>query len=66
MTEIRRVEDERNRLEEQLRHTQRVEAIKWLAGAVAHDFNNLLSPILGYAELLLANPETDPGRQSWE
>jgi two-component system, cell cycle sensor histidine kinase and response regulator CckA len=38
--------------EEQLRHSQKMEAVGTLAGGVAHDFNNILTGILGYAELL--------------
>jgi signal transduction histidine kinase/CheY-like chemotaxis protein len=54
-------------LEEQLRHSQKMEAVGRLAGGIAHDFNNLLTAIIGYAEIVMVGLEPgDPRRADAE
>jgi signal transduction histidine kinase len=58
--ELRRTRDALKRSEEQLLHTQKMDALGRLAGGVAHDYNNLMSAIIGYCFLLdRSMPEGD-------
>ncbi|MBM4055802.1 MAG: PAS domain S-box protein [Planctomycetes bacterium] len=51
ITEIKRIEKEKEELREHLYHTKKLEAIGRLAGGIAHEFNNILMAVVGYANL---------------
>ena len=67
ITEPRRAQEERRRLDARVQEAQRIESLSVLAGGVAHDFNNLLMGVLGNAELALQDlSAVSPARDSIE
>ena len=65
ISERKRTEEEKERLQKQLLQAQKMESIGRLAGGVAHDFNNMLQTIMGYCDLSLRSLEpTSPLREN--
>lgn len=64
ISERKRAEEERQKLEAQLRHQQKLESIGTLAGGVAHEINNPINGIMNYAQLITDQlEETNPLRE---
>lgn len=60
ITENKKAEEEKRKLQTQLIQSQKMEAIGTLAGGIAHDFNNILGAILGYTEMAREIISLDP------
>ncbi len=59
ITAQKKAEEERQKLEEQLQRSRKMESLGMLAGGVAHDLNNVLSGIVGYPDLMLSELPAD-------
>lgn len=59
ISQIKEALEEKNSLQERIKHIQKMESIGTLAGGIAHDFNNTLAGIIGGAELLRDSDPTD-------
>jgi PAS domain S-box-containing protein len=65
VTERKRTEDEKQKLQSQLLQAQKMEAVGQLAGGIAHDFNNILTAIIGYGSIALAQVKEDDPLRSY-
>lgn len=59
ITDRKRMDEERKKMQVQLQQSQKMEAIGTLAGGIAHDFNNILGAIIGYAEMIRDDCQPD-------
>jgi PAS domain S-box-containing protein len=66
ITELRKIQDHRRKLEDRVRQSEHLEGLGLLAGGVAHDFNNLLMAMVGNADLgLMDTPAESPAHESF-
>jgi PAS domain S-box-containing protein len=65
VTDRKRAEEEKRRLETKMLHLQKLESLGVLAGGIAHDFNNLLTSILGFANLALDDLPAENPVRAW-
>jgi PAS domain S-box-containing protein len=67
ITKLRKAEKEKEKLQQQLLQTQKLDSIGTLAGGVAHDFNNILTVIIGLSQLVLSRTKkSDPNYNNLE
>ncbi|MDZ7832459.1 MAG: PAS domain S-box protein [Desulfobacterales bacterium] len=65
ITDLNKARQEKDQIQTQLYHSQKMEAIGTLAGGVAHDFNNYLTTILGCAELMQLKKDEPAAREKY-
>ncbi len=65
ITERKRAEEERQNLERQFQHTQKLESLGVLSGGIAHDFNNILTIILGHCYILKSHDNSEVDRETY-
>jgi PAS domain S-box-containing protein len=67
VSERRRMEEEKEKLQQEFMQAQKLESVGRLASGIAHDFNNMLNVIIGYSEILIRSEElSDTARQKIE